>query len=163
MELEVATPLQIEDIQKMSAREQLRYLWAELQANPNVVWLDVPTENLFEGNGLYHRKATYPAGVLVIGRKHRLEHFNHMASGKCLLWTSDSQEVRVLEGPCTLECGPDVRKVAYVIEEMTWTATHVTDKTSVEDFERDHMYPVDYDLDGLCGLDHVEPQFIEGA
>lgn len=137
-------------------------LWDKLAATGNFFEYEVEPEHLFE-DGLYHRKITIPAGLIAIGRVHREEHFNVIAHGSCLLWTSDQPVLRKLTGPCSFVAPPGCRKAIYVLEEITWCTSHVTDAKDVPTAEERLLYPKNYQINDTWFLSGIEPNQLEGS
>lgn len=83
--------------------------------------------------GLYIREILMPAGSLIIGHKHKTEHANIVMRGKALV--SMNGIAHTIAAPAIFTSKPGVRKVLYIIEDMIWVTTHVTDETDLKKVE----------------------------
>lgn len=115
------------------ALPMIRYdvLESAMLALPQV---ETPTTHHF-GPGTYLRQMAAPAGTLVLGREHRGPCMNVMLTGRCVLIDSDGT-TRELTAP-QMFVSPAGRKLAYVIEDMTWVNIWATNETDVDALERE--------------------------
>jgi hypothetical protein len=93
-----------------------------------------PTTHHF-GPGTYLRQMFAAADTLVLGKEHRGPCMNIMLTGKCVLIDSDGS-TRELSAP-QMFVSPAGRKLAYVVEDMTWVNIWATDQTDIDALERD--------------------------
>ena len=94
---------------------------------------------------VYIREIFMPAGLVVIGKIHKTEHFNIIQKGKVSIVSED--ETKVLEGPCTFISAAGVQKVLYIHEDTIWSTVHVTENRDLESLEAeliepDESYPI---------------------
>lgn len=85
--------------------------------------------------GCYLREIFMPKGTLIVGKIHATEHFNVILTGKCTVATAEW--VKTFEAPHTFISGEGVQKVVLVHEDCQWQTLHVTDKTDVDEIEKD--------------------------
>ena len=103
-------------------REKILALEAALLQCPQA---DIPLRHYF-ANGLYGRAITMPAGALVVGKLHKVEHFCVVSKGDVSVLTED--------GPKRLKAGdlftsyPGTKRVLYAHEETVWTTIHPNPK-----------------------------------
>ena len=85
------------------------------------------------GPNIYIKEVTMPAGALIIGKPHRMDHLCNMVSGrmKILLEDGTTQE---LVAPMTFMAKPG-RKVAYIIETVVFQNIYSTPETDIEKLE----------------------------
>lgn len=126
-------------------REEFLRLLHEILNGPQLWSLSLRTEHRLEP-GMYHRKITAPAGSLITGRKHRTEHFNQVPHGRALLWTSDTGDVQLVEGPCSFSSPGGTRKMMIVLEDITWVTSHPVSAKTKREAERLAAYPSNYEL-----------------
>ncbi len=86
------------------------------------------TEHYFHG-GMYCRKVYRDAGVLVVGRVHKKEHFYLVVSGVLLVTTDDG--VQRLEAGALLLSSPGTKRAIYSETPATCMTFHRTDATTV--------------------------------
>ena len=110
-----------------SIREQVSYLVQEMAKMPQV---ECPLEHHF-APGLYLRQIFMPADTVVIGRIHKTEHFNILVQGACLIVHDDGSREE-LRAPKVFVSKAGVQKTLYVLEDMIWMTTHVTEETDME-------------------------------
>ena len=109
-------------VRPVSAREKAERLQAEVAKLPQYQPL---TEHFFHG-GMYCRKVWRDAGVLVVGKVHKQEHFYLIVTGRVLV---DGIEY----GPGELILSkPGTKRAVYSLEPTTCMTFHRTDATTVE-------------------------------
>lgn len=91
--------------------------------------VECPVEHHF-GPGVYMRQVTIPAGTLAAGHCHKYDHLNILLSGAIAL-LDDAGQVQVLRAPVIFQGKPG-RKVAYVIDTVTWLNLFATAETDVD-------------------------------
>lgn len=126
-------------------REKIQLLVKELQKFPQV---ECPVIHRFSP-GCYLREIFMPKDTYVIGKIHATEHFNIILKGKVTVITAEGQQV--LEAPCTFVSEAGVQKVVYMHEDCIWQTVHVTDKTDIDEIEKEVIVE-SYDqllIDGL--------------
>ena len=97
----------------------------------------------------YLREILMPAGTRIIGKIHATEHFNILLTGKVTVVTAEGSEY--IEAPHTFVSKAGVQKVVFIHEDCLWQTVHVTDKTNIEEIEKEFIVE-DYDqllIDGL--------------
>lgn len=87
--------------------------------------------------GVYIRTIFMPAGTFVMGKSHKTEHFNIIETGKCKLMMDG--EMSIIEAPDRFVSKAGVKKILYIIEDMTWSTVHVTNETDLEKLEAEHV------------------------
>lgn len=100
-------------------------------------------------NGIYLREIFMPKGTRIIGKIHATEHFNVLLTGKVTVITAEGSEY--IEAPYTFISKAGVQKVVVIHEDCQWQTLHVTDKTDLEEIEKEVIVE-DYDqllIDGL--------------
>lgn len=101
--------------------------------------VECPLEHHF-CNGVYARQITMPANTFVIGKRHKTSHFNIILKGKAKVLIDGV--VSIIEAPCILNSNSDVRKILYIIEDMTWVTIHPTNETDVQKLESDLVHEI---------------------
>jgi hypothetical protein len=94
---------------------------------------DCPVVHHF-GPGLYIREVTYGAGTLVVGHFHKHPHLCIMLTGKMLFVNPDGEKVEVCAPKSFIASAG--RKVAYILEDMTFQNVYATDETDVAKLEK---------------------------
>ena len=90
-----------------------------------------------------------PKGTPIIGKIHATEHFNILLTGRVTVLTAEG--VEEITAPHTFISKAGVQKVVYIHEDCIWQTVHVTDKTDLEEIEKEVICE-DYDhllIDGL--------------
>ena len=90
------------------------------------------TKHTFHG-GMYCREVWRPAGVLVIGKVHKKEHFYVIMYGTVSITTDDG--VRSITGPCVLNSMPGTKRAVYAETDALCVTFHRTDSATIEDAE----------------------------
>ena len=94
--------------------------------------LEMPLTHRF-APGVYLREIFMPAGSIVIGHRHKTEHFNLVLTGRLNVMINGV--VEHLTAPCVFKSGVDVRKVLFIIEDTRWVTVHPTDETDLGKLE----------------------------
>jgi hypothetical protein len=85
------------------------------------------------GPNIYIKEVTMPAGSLIIGKHHRMEHMCNMMSGRMIVVDSDGNRSELI-APMTFMAKPG-RKVAYIIETVVFQNIYSTSETDIEKLE----------------------------
>lgn len=120
-----------------SIRPQVTQLVQTLSALPQV---ECPVKHHFSP-GLYMREIFMPADTIVIGKVHKTEHFNILMKGSCFIVNDDGSH-ELLQAPVTFSSQAGVQKTLYIVEDMIWMTTHVTEETNVEAIESQIIEPL---------------------
>ncbi len=86
-------------------------------------------------DGIYCRELHMPAGTKIVGKIHKTKHLNTLAKGECLVITTERE--KHIEAPCTFESVEGEQKAILAITDVVWQTYHVTDKTDLNEIERD--------------------------
>lgn len=111
---------------KASQRERVEALQAELSKLPQYEPL---TEHYFHA-GMYCRKVWRDAGVLVVGKVHKKEHFYLIVSGTVSITTDDG--VQRLTGPALLLSSTGTKRAVYSETPALCMTFHRLESTTVE-------------------------------
>lgn len=90
-------------------------------------------ENHYFGPSLYIKEVTMPAGSVIVGKVHKVEHMCVMLTGRMVLVTEDGEK-KELVAPATF-VGKPGRKVAYILEDVVFQNIYATDEKDVEKLE----------------------------
>ena len=113
--------------------QQIQYLERNLDKIEQVI---CPVKHTFSP-GLCIREVFLPKGIYAIGHKHHYENLNIIISGKVLMKNSNG-EYEVLEGPL-MYTATKGRKVSIVMEDTVWLNILPTDKTDIEEIEKEFL------------------------
>lgn len=103
----------------------------ELKSLPPVV---IEPEHIFS-DGIYGRKIIIPAGTMLTGKMHRLDHINHVV-GDISVW-SESEGIRRITGHETFVAKAGTRRVGYAHSDTWWVTFHATKKTILSEIEEE--------------------------
>jgi hypothetical protein len=112
-------------------RERVQTLQQELSKLPQY---EPRTRHFFHG-GMYCREVWRDAGVLVVGKVHKREHFYLIVSGTVAVTTDEG--VEMITGPRVLLCKPGTKRAVYAETDALTMTFHRCDATTVEDAERE--------------------------
>jgi hypothetical protein len=96
------------------------------------------TKHYFHG-GMYCREVWRDAGVLVVGKVHRKEHFYMIVNGSVLITTDDG--VQRVTGPALLLSQPGTKRAVYSETAALCMTFHRTDAKTVEEAEIELVEP----------------------
>lgn len=110
-------------------REKVLQLQSDLSKLPQY---EPVTEHYFHG-GMYCRKVWRAAGVLVVGKVHKKEHFYLVVSGTVTMTTDEG--VRQVTGPELLKCAAGTKRAVFSETDALCMTFHVVTATTVEEAE----------------------------
>jgi len=110
-------------------RQRVEQLQFEVSKLPQY---EPQTKHTFHG-GMYCREVWRPAGVLVIGKVHKKEHFYVIMYGTVRVTTDDG--VKSITGPCILNSSPGTKRAVYAETDSLCATFHRVESTTVEDAE----------------------------
>jgi hypothetical protein len=112
-------------------RERVQVLQAELSKLPQYE----PETNHHFHAGMYCREVWRDAGVLVVGKVHKKEHFYLIVSGTVAITTDDG--IERITGPHLLKSKAGTKRAVYSETPALCMTFHVVDSITVEDAERE--------------------------
>ena len=110
-------------------RDRVARLQAEVSKLPQY---EPATKHYFHG-GMYCREVYRDAGVVVVGKVHRKEHFYLIVSGTVLI-TGDV-EAREVSGPTLMLSQPGTKRAVLSLTPAVCMTFHKTDATTPEEAE----------------------------
>jgi hypothetical protein len=90
--------------------------------------------------GVYIRQLNIPKGSLIIGKRHRRASCNMLLQGSLLIY-SETGPPQVIEAPLVFESAPNVKKMGFAITDVVFANVHPTDKTDLDEIEREFIIP----------------------
>ena len=119
--------------------EEMRQKVEDLQAELSQLdQYEAPTEHIFHG-GMYCRQVFRHAGVTIVGKVHKKEHFYFVVFGTILVTTDDG--VQQLTGPALLCSMPGTKRAVYAMTDALCMTIHRADSTDVESVEDELVEP----------------------
>jgi hypothetical protein len=133
--------------------EKVQTLQAEVSKLPQY---EPETKHTFHG-GMYCREVFRHAGVLVVGKVHKKEHFYYIVSGTVAITTDDG--VQSITGPRLLCCKPGTKRAVYAETDALCITFHVTDAKTIEEAE---LELVEEDADSMYAIGNtVKDKLVE--
>lgn len=86
-------------------------------------------------DGCYARELHIPAGVVLVGAIHKTNHHWILSKGRVVV--SGGEGEQEYAAPYHGQTYPGEKRAIYAIEDTVWTTFHVTDKTDINDIEKD--------------------------
>ena len=83
--------------------------------------------------GVYIRTMYAPAGINVIGKMHKTEHFNICLSGSAKVMING--EIKTIKAPSLFVSKANTKKLFNVIEDMVYLTIHPTNETDTDVLE----------------------------
>jgi len=133
-------------------RQKVERLQAELAKLPQY---EPPTKHYFHA-GMYCREVWREAGVLVVGKVHKKEHFYLIVSGTVVI-TSDDGVERVT-GPKLFMSKPGTKRAVLAETDALCMTFHVLDATTVEDAETELVEPDELSMYDALNRPKIQPQ-----
>lgn len=98
--------------------------------------IDMPVENVFCG-GIYARKLFIPKDTILTGKMHTEDNLNIMLYGDIEVATEDG--LKRFNKPCLIVSKAGVKRAGYTHEDTMWITLHATNKTDVEEIEKEFI------------------------
>ena len=121
-------------------REKVSALQAEVSKLPQY---EPATTHTFHA-GMYCREVFRHAGVLVVGKVHKKEHFYLIVYGTVAITTDDG--VQRITGPKLLCSRPGTKRAVYSETDALCMTFHVVDATTIEQAEQELVEPDENDM-----------------
>jgi mannose-6-phosphate isomerase-like protein (cupin superfamily) len=120
---------------KLLTRERIQ----DLQKSMTGIRCDMPEAEHFFAPGMYGRKFTMPAGMLVVGKIHKHQHLMMVLTGSAQIITDSSNEL-VSSGHVSVSPA-GAKRVVYAFEQTTFVTVHhnVDDSQDLAKIETDHI------------------------
>lgn len=96
--------------------------------------LELQTNHYF-ADGMYCREVARSAGVLIIGKVHKREHFYIVTMGKVRVTTETG--VRDVSAPAVIVSQPGTKRAVYALEDSVCLTVHRTSETDFAVIERE--------------------------
>jgi quercetin dioxygenase-like cupin family protein len=122
-------------------REVVRERILRLQDEMLPIQTEMPEAVHHYAKGMYAREFSMPAGMTVVGKKHKHEHLMMVLKGKAVVATEfGTQEV---SAGLVHVSQPGAKRVVYAIEDTTFVTVHLnpTDTKDIEQIEAEHIEP----------------------
>jgi len=127
----------------VSMVDKVKALQVELSKLPQY---EPETKHYFHG-GMYCREVFRHAGVLIVGKVHKKEHFYLVASGTLAITTDDG--VQEVTGPHLLCSKPGTKRAVYALTDAICMTFHRVESNNVEDAETEL---VEHDPESMFGI-----------
>jgi hypothetical protein len=140
--------------QFVPSREQIERLQSEMALMPQA---ELKTDHYFNG-GMYCRKVFRPAGTLIVGKIHKVDHLFMCVSGQIMAWTE--QGMKTLNAGDIVESKAGTKRVTLALTDAIGVTVHKTDQTDLELIEKELIEP-----DNLALFDYnneIKKFIIEG-
>lgn len=115
-----------------SMRQQTR---EELQ-----LFLDSIAMSHFHAQGMYCRVVSRNAGVTIVGKVHKQEHFYIVAKGSVLV-TNGDEEPKTYPAGTVVVSQPGTKRAVFALEDSICMTVHRTDKTDLDEIEEELIEP----------------------
>lgn len=117
-------------VDSVRSRESVERLQVELLKMPQY---EPKTTHHFHG-GVYCREVYRDAGVLVVGRVHKREHFYQIVSGTVLV-TQEGEPPKKITGPALIKSAPGTKRAVLALTPTTCMTWHATAAETPEEAE----------------------------
>ena len=101
---------------------------------PDSMKVDLPHRDHFSP-GVYARELPIPSGTLLVGKIHKYENMNILASGDISVLTETG--VKRITAPAVVVSPPGTKRVGYAHTDTVWITVHGTEERDVDQIERD--------------------------
>ncbi len=111
----------------------------------------MPLKHTF-ADGVYVREISVPKGTLLVTKIHKIKHPYFLLKGEVSVLTEDG--VKRLKAPYSGITPAGTKRVIYIHEDTIWTTIHITNKTDLDEIEKD-IIAKSYEEMGLV-VDRIE-------
>jgi hypothetical protein len=155
-------PVRIDDVTAMgelfktlTTRKDIIRFGDYIENHPDNLGKDpFPIFHRFAG-GIYTREMHAPAGAIIVGAIHKDAY--HISVLKGRIWVVNEFGIREIVAPFSFTAREGVKNIGYVLEDLVWVDSTRTDKTTVEEAEKE-MFVDDYEtlnerlhiVEGVC-------------
>jgi len=119
---------------------------------------ELETEHYF-ADGMYCRVVKRDAGVVIVGKVHRKEHFYMVVKGSVAV-IQDGAERRIYSAPSIIVSKPGTKRAVVALEDSVCLTVHRTDKRDLSEIEAEVVEPDSCALFGpdnkLKSLEHTQ-------
>lgn len=115
-------------------RDQMSALETEMKGMKTTPIKDFPVNHHFAG-GMYAREIFLPAGTIISGRIKKHEHISVISQGEVYEATENIK--RHIKAPFTMTSAPGTKRLVYAVTDTVWTTIHKTDKTDLDEVEKE--------------------------
>jgi len=105
--------------------------------------VEMPLTHRFT-DGMYIREIFMPAGTILTSKIHKTNHPFVVSKGKCMVY--DGNKIETITAPHTGITEPNTRRLLYIEEDTIWTTFHITDKTDVDEIEKEIIMERDNEM-----------------
>lgn len=96
------------------------------------------TDHFFQPDlDIYARRVIVPAGTMVVTKIHLSRHSFLVKRGHCLVLDESTMTETEVRAPYVGITQPGTRRLVLVLEEVEWITFHLTDKTDLEEIEKE--------------------------
>lgn len=90
--------------------------------------------------GIYVREIFIPRDTLIVGKIHRHPHPNFLMSGEVAVFTESTGWERI-KAPLAMISAAGTKRVVYTYEDTVWITVHATNKTDLQEIEKEIIAP----------------------
>lgn len=112
-------------------REKIDALQSVMATMPQVA---LKTNHYFS-DGMYCRELLIPAGVTLVGKVHRKEHFCILSSGSMTIIGEGHRQT--FTAPCVFSSKPGAKRAGYAHEDAVFITVHRTAETDLAKLENE--------------------------
>ena len=109
---------------------------AQLQAALAKLPQCVPDTEHYFADGMYCRVVRRDAGVLIVGKVHKREHFYMVIEGAVAV-VQDGAERKIYHAPSIIVSQPGTHRAVLAIKDSVCLTVHRTDKTDLDEIEEE--------------------------
>lgn len=94
----------------------------------------------FHADGMYCRVAFRKAGVTIVGKVHKREHFYIVSKGAVMVTNGDDEPQTHMAGTVVVS-QPGTKRAVFALEDSICMTIHRTDKTDLDEIEEELIEP----------------------
>jgi len=127
-------------LSNMQKIELVEYFLKNYVSDSEQVAKELPLEH-FICNKTYVRQITLPQDMVLTGKVHNFDHTSILSKGEVTVLTDEG--MTRIKAPATWVSKAGTKRLIYVHEEAIWATVHQSEKTLVEDLEKELVYDSD--------------------
>lgn len=150
-----ASPFDVIHPNDPELREKILGLEKFLMELPDHLKVELPERDHF-APGVYARELPIPSGTLIVGKIHKYQNMNILASGDISVLTDNG--IQRIVAPAVIVSPPGTKRVGYAHSDSVWITIHGTHETDVAKIEAEVLVKSFDELPALA----VVTQTLEG-
>lgn len=124
------------DLTSYTDRQKIEILEWLMAGTGNDIAAELPMRHYVHG-GMYYRELDIPAGVVLTGKVHLLEHVFILLKGELSIMADEG--MKRITAPASFRVKAGTKKIGYAHSDVTCTTIHATKKKNLDKIEKEYF------------------------